>query len=122
MHLHSAGRSGNEVRLVVAGAYSGELVEVVMTVEQARELASSLGRAALPEGEAAGEEEGLGFGYFLRVRAFLGKSPADLEAKVNEYLSQHGAAWVREVKFLLAGDMEYLAFVVEEVEADGAVC
>lgn len=116
LHLHSAGRSGEEVKLVLAGPYSGELVEVLMTAEQARELAASLGRAALPKGEAV-PEEGT-FGYFLRVRAFLGTSPADLERKVNEYLAQHGAAWVRELKFLLGGDTEYLAFVVEEVEME----
>lgn len=119
LHLFSAGRSGSDVKLVLAGPYAGEVVEVVMTPEQARGLASSLGRVALPDSEAVPEEGGLGIGYFLRVRAFLGQSPADLEGKVNEYLAQQGAAWVREVQFLLAGDMEYLAFVVEEVEAEG---
>lgn len=116
LHMFSAARAGGEVKLVLAGPYSGEVVDIVMTPEQGRQLAASLGRASLPEPEAAREEGA--FGYFLRVKAFLGASPAELEDKVNDYLSQYGAAWVREVKFLLAGDMEYLAFVVEEVETE----
>jgi len=116
LHMFSAAKTGGEVRLVLTGFYSGEVTDITMTTEQARQLASSLGRAAMSEPEAV-QEEGA-FGYFLRVRAFLGTSPADLEGKVNEYLSQHGAAWVREIKLLLAGDMEYLAFVVEEVETE----
>lgn len=115
LSLYSARKADGEVRLVLAGAYSGELVEVAMSPAEAAGLSASLRQAA---GDVEGEAEGLGYGYFVRVQGFSAPTVAELTAQVNSYLASRGAQWVREVRFVVQAG-EYAAFVVEEVEAEG---
>ncbi|MDI6894851.1 MAG: hypothetical protein QME70_09650 [Bacillota bacterium] len=115
LSLYSARKANGEVKLSLAGVYSGELVEVVMSPAEAAGLSACLKQAVA---DLEGEAEGLGYGYFVRARGFSAPTVADLTCQLNSYLASRGAQWVREVRFLVQAG-EYAAFVVEEVEAEG---
>lgn len=113
--MFSAVAVGDEVKVVVVGPYAGEMLDLLMTAGQARQLAAQLSRVAAGREEVIREPDEGGIGYFMRVKGFTAPTVAALEEVLNGWLSEKGAVWVRDIRFL-PGEREQVAWVIQEVD------